>query len=239
MSRRVDSDADVSEIRASLESEFRRVAIADTRKSRSRKRRIFTGFGIGLLLIPATVALAGGFDSDPVHVVQVDGQTVRIDGIPTECPVDAEVTEEVGFDPCLAAKTRAPAPLSALGSGITNDTPPSGADETAPLSDYATTEPRLLGAGETGTFGLVDPTTNERVRCPDGELFVFTVGPGHPSPPDATCGDGSIPAVVLEYERKRAERVQALEAAGPVEVEDLPSLPTFEVKPGNEGYPGG
>lgn len=170
MNRRVEDDADVGEIRAELASEFCRVAIAEARGSRSRKRRILTGLGLALLLIvPAGIAV--------------------------------------------------------------------GSSEEPTGPDSATTEPVFLDRGETATFGMLDPATDEPLLCPDGEAFTFTVGPGEPTPPTSSCADGFVPALVTEYERRAQVYLDdhpGKAAVGdgyatPFSPEDVPKLPTYRV----------
>ncbi len=106
--------------------------------------------------------------------------------------------------------------------------------------ESATDEPVLLEKGETVTLGYVDPKTDQPVLCPDGSLFTVTAGPDS-RPASSTCSDGSVPALVTEYERKREAflrdpppeaYVGSAKGDGPVlSLEDAPQLPTFRVPP--------
>ena len=124
MSNYTEDAGGIDELRAELGTEFLRIAASDAhdmnskialRTSGSRRRKLAATFGAVLVLVPATYAVAGGFN-DQDHTYTWDGHTATMDGNPIDCPLSSEALQEIGFDLCKVGEIQAPAPLSLSGS---------------------------------------------------------------------------------------------------------------------------
>jgi hypothetical protein len=120
----------LEELREELADEFVRAVARDEAPRPKRRvlggRRRLVAFGVALLLVPVSLAVANGLqgtDSTTFEELQAfdeaglswDGENIRLDGEIVDCPVDEALREELGLDPCaIVPSTPAPAPLNEL-----------------------------------------------------------------------------------------------------------------------------
>lgn len=91
-----------------LGEQLARAGRAEGRSRQRRSRWVIPLIGLSLVAAPAAVALTSLEDGPSVELTE-DGLVI-VNGEAVDCPVDAELTEELGFDPCEAFTTPAPAP---------------------------------------------------------------------------------------------------------------------------------
>lgn len=121
----------LSAVREDLAQQFIGLAKAPEKSFRERHPRKlrFAIVAMVVLLVPTTgFALTGGFDRDRM-TVNINGNTVKVNGEVISCPADAQLTEDLGFEPCTVLSEPAPAPLGA-GSG-----PPAEGSRSGPALD--------------------------------------------------------------------------------------------------------
>lgn len=95
---------------------------------------------------------------------------------------------------------------------------------------FSTRPPETDSSGPAVTVGFIDPTTNEPIRCPDGELFTRTFDPQAKAKAEPTCSDGSVPPIYRNYEQREQEALERIRE-GELLKGGVPRLDTFEVQP--------
>jgi len=100
-------------IRGELREQFDRVATADASSTHvpSGRIRIMVVVGLIAIAIPGAVAAAGALDGDDA-TISVNGDTVRVNGQPIDCPADETIRDSLGLDPCRVFTKPAPPPRS-------------------------------------------------------------------------------------------------------------------------------
>jgi hypothetical protein len=116
-------------LRGDLGQQFARLPDQGRVAPRHRRRSIALVAAVALV-VPATVALAGGFDATDGDVY-FDGKSVTVDGRSIECPASEAVKAEMGGDPCAVWL---PAEAPADGSKRKQDRTDASARGSAPLS---------------------------------------------------------------------------------------------------------